>query len=404
LDVEVRNNLLHIYRWEYFWLCLFVIATLAMHFVIINQVKDPILDEAHYAGYYGSTHTPINGDAYSIIHDHKDMRPEHPPLGKLFIVAGIDGLGDNPWGWRVPSIIMGTIGIILFFFVCRSLNMSRRAVNIATFLFAFENFTFLMASVAMLDVFFMTLTLAFFLLYLNRQYVMSGLFIGLAATAKLYAALATPALAIHWLFTKTKQTRWFLLTVFFAIVSFIAFMPLFDFVISRSFQNPLGRIKEMLTLSASLTFANTTHPALSRPWEWLLSYRPMAFWYVPHYTGAISPSVWGTMIPVVLYMIYRTVRQRNDAALFGFAWFFSTYVLWIPISVFTNRVSFIYYFYPSIGALCLGLGLGLNEAREWVSSRQMKVKVPVMAGIVAFLLFHAASFIYLTPVFIHTGY
>ena len=46
---------------------------------------------------------------------------------------------------------------------------------------------------------------------------------------------------------------------------FVAFMPVFDFAISHQFQNPINRIKEMLTLSGSLTFANTTHPALSRP-------------------------------------------------------------------------------------------------------------------------------------------
>jgi dolichyl-phosphate-mannose-protein mannosyltransferase len=398
LDLEVKRLLLRVVKWEFFWLCLMVIATLAMHFVIINDTKEPILDEAHYAGYFGADHKPESGDAYSIIHDHKDLRPEHPPLSKLFIVGGIYALGDNPWGWRVPSIIMGTIGIVLFFFICRRLGMSRRATNIATFLLAFENFTFLMASVAMLDVFFVTLTLAFFLLYLYRQYIFSGLFIGLAATAKLYAAMATPPLLIHWLFTKTKHTRWFILTVVLAPLSFIGWMALFDFAISRTFQNPLLRIKEMLSLSSSLTFYNTTHPALSRPWEWLLSYKPMAFWYPNHYTGAISLDIWLVMIPVVLYMLYRAAK-RNDAGLFGFAWFLGTFVLWIPISIYTNRVSFVFYFYPTIGALCLGLGLGLNEALEWASSRVKKVKIPVTAGVIAFLLFHVAAFVITSPVF-----
>jgi dolichyl-phosphate-mannose-protein mannosyltransferase len=398
LDLEVKRILLRIVRWEFLWLCLMVIATLAMHFIIINDTQDPILDEAHYAGYFGGDHKPDSGDAYSIIHDQKDLRPEHPPLGKLFIVGGIDALGDNPWGWRVPSIIMGTIGIVLFFFICRRLGMSRRATNIATFLLAFENFTFLMASVAMLDVFFVTLTLAFFLLYLYRQYIFSGLVIGLAATAKLFAAMATPPLLIHWLFTKTKHTRWFILTVVLAPLSFIGWMALFDFAISRTFQNPLLRIKEMLSLSGSLTFYKTPHPALSRPWEWLLSYKPMAFWYPNHYTGTVSLDIWLVMIPVVLYMLYRAAK-RNDAGLFGFAWFFGTFVLWIPISILTNRVSFVFYFYPTIGALCLGLGLGLHEALEWASSRVNKVKIPVTAGVIAFLLFHAAAFVITSPVF-----
>jgi dolichyl-phosphate-mannose-protein mannosyltransferase len=421
----VKKLLLRIFKWEYIWLCLIVIATLAMHFSIVDNVKDPILDEAHYAGYFGAEHEPVNGDAYSIIQDHKDLRPEHPPLSKLFIVGGILALGDNPWGWRVPSIIMGTIGIGLFFFICRKLGMSRRAVNFATFLMAFENFSFLMASVAMLDVFFVTLMMAFFLLYLHRRYVLSGIFIGMSAVAKLFAATGTPTLLIHWLFTQQKSvprpeitiypgvtvqtagsineghSKRFIWTVILAPVSFLAWMALFDFSISRTFQNPLARVQEMLSLSGSLKFSNVVHPALSRPWSWLLNYEPMAFWYSPHYTGAISLSVWIFMIPVVLYMLYRAAK-KNDAGLFGFAWFLGTFLVWIPISILTDRVSFIFYFYPTIGALCLGLGLGLNEALEWASSRRNRVKIPVVTAVIIFFLFHIANFVVLTSVFIRS--
>jgi dolichyl-phosphate-mannose-protein mannosyltransferase len=401
--MEVKNRLSRFYRWEYFWLCSIVVVTLAMHFSIINEVNRPILDEVYYAGYYPEQQGDLHyGDAYSIAVLHQDARPEHPPLGKLFIVAGIAILGDNVYGWRVPSVIFGTIGIILLYFICRKLNMSRQAMNIATFLFAFENFSFMFASIAMLDVFFVTLMLAFFWLYLHRAYLSSGVFLGLSALAKLFGAMGAPTLLVHWIFSKTKPPRRFIYTVILAPVSFVAFMPLFDWAITRQFENPLTAIKTMLSLSGSLTFANTTHPALSRPWEWLLNYRPMAFWYTPNYLGAISPSVWGVMIPVVLYMIYRAVKGRHEAGLFGFSWFFGTFLLWIPISILTNRVSFIYYFYPTIGALCLGLGLGLNEALEWGSTRTKRVKILVIAGVAALLLFHVASFIVLSPVFIRT--
>jgi len=380
-----------VYQWEYFWLTLIVLATLGMHFSIITQVDQLILDEAHYVK-----------DAQNIIANSEDLRPEHPPLGKLFIVGGIEALGDNVWGWRVPSILMGTLSVILFYLICRVLGMSRRASSIATFLIAFENFNFLMASVAMLDVFFFTLTLAFFLLYLYRQYILSGLFIGLAAVAKLYAAMGTPTIFIHWLFSKKQKHNWkFALTAILALFSFVAWMPIFDYLISGKWENPGPRIKEMLTLSGSLTFYNVDHPALSRPWEWVLSYRPMAFWYNPHYTGAVNLDVWVVTFPIVLYLLYRAIKG-SEAGLFGFAWFFGMFVLWGPISILTNRVSFIFYYYPAIGALCLGLGLGLNEAIEWVRTKRTRIKVPVIAGLALFFLFHIASFVILSPVFIRS--
>jgi predicted membrane-bound dolichyl-phosphate-mannose-protein mannosyltransferase len=263
VGLEVKRTLARIYHWEYFWLSVIVIVTLAMHLSIVPLPKDPILDEAHYAGFFGETHEPVSGDAYSIIHNHMDMRPEHPPLAKLFIVGGIYAFGDNQWGWRVPSVIMGTIGIILFFFICRRLKLSRRATNIATFLLGFENFTFVQASVAMLDVFYVTLMLAFFLLYLHRQYLLSGVFIGLSALAKLTGVLGAPALFVHYLFTRTRRSAWFAMTLVMAAVSLFAFLPLFDFAITHQLHNPISRIKEMLSLSGSLTFFNVTHPALS---------------------------------------------------------------------------------------------------------------------------------------------
>jgi len=383
----VRKKLLGIINWEYFWLCLCLIITLGMHISIVTQINDLILDEAHYVK-----------DARYIILTQVDQRPEHPPLSKLFIVAGIDTLGDNPWGWRVPGIIMGTISIALLYIICRRLQMSRRGASIATALFAFENFTFMIASVAMLDVFFLTLTLAFFALYLYRQYVLSGIFIGLAALAKLFAATAAPALAIHWFFTKTKQTRWFALTVLLAPVAFIAFIVIFDFAINHQVENPFSRIMNMLSLTGSLKFSNVVHPSLSRPWAWLLNYQPMAFWYAPNYYCALNPNVWMLMIPTTLFMLYRALK-RDDAGLFGFAWFFSTFVLWIPISILTNRVSFIFYFYPTIGALCLGLGLAADKIIDWLPSHSRKIKIPVWSGLAIFFLVHAFSFVVLTPVF-----
>jgi dolichyl-phosphate-mannose-protein mannosyltransferase len=155
----------------------------------------------------------------------------------------------------------------------------------------------------------------------------------------------------------------------------------------------------MLSLSESLTFANVTHPALARPWSWVVNYIPMAYWYSPHYTAAVSFTVWAAIIPVVLYMLYRAAK-RNEAGLFGFAWFFGTYAVWIPISIATNRVSFVYYFYPTIGAFCLGLGAAFSEILDWAKLKTRRTQVSVTALVVAFLVLHFAAFVILTPVFL----
>jgi predicted membrane-bound dolichyl-phosphate-mannose-protein mannosyltransferase len=236
---------------------------------------------------------------------------------------------------------------------------------------------------------------------------LSGVFIGLSAAAKLYGVMGAPALVIHWFFTRQKHTRWFAATVAMSPIAFVGSVALFDFIIARHFVNPLTHIKQMLTLSSSLTFANVVHPNLARPWEWLLNYRPMAFWFAPNtdpnwlggFTAAVSLAIWPLMIPLVLYMTWRAFKG-SDAGLFGMAWFIGTFVLWIPISMATNRVSFIFYFYPTMGALCIGLGMALTELIHWVAHKRKLVKIPIWTGISVIILAHLANFVVLTPVFI----
>ena len=389
--MEIKKNLLRIYHWEHFWLCLLLAVTLAMHFVIIDNPSEHILDEKHYVN-----------DALNIIEEHQTLRPEHPPLGKLFIVSGIKLFGDNPWGWRFFSVFFGTASIVLFYFLCRRLGMSRTATNIATFLLAFENMTFVQASVAMLDVYFYTFMLASFLLYVYRQYIASGVAVGLSILAKLNGALALPTMIIHWLFDRRGRSWWFALTLFMAVAAFILLMPLFDLAIvqdTSALVDPISRTETMSELSSSLTFANVDHPSASRPWEWLIFCRPMAYYYSPHYSAAISYSLWALIIPTFAYLVYKAVRGSN-AGLFGASWFAGTYLLWIPISLITDRVSYIFYFYPTIGAICLGLGLGLAELLGIFKKRKAgKLKWTLLGIVVFILLSHLVSFVILSPVF-----
>lgn len=389
--MEIKRNLYRAYRWEYFWLYLLVVVTLILHVVIIASPSEFILDEKHYVP-----------DALNIIENQETLRTEHPPLAKLFIVAGIKLFGDNPFGWRSFSVIFGTAAIVLFYFLCRRLNMSRDAASIATFLLALENMTFVHASVAMLDVYCLTFMIASFLLYASRRYLSSGVAVGLGALAKLNGALAAPVMFFHWLFRRQGRSRWFALTVVVAPVAFVGLMFLFDLAIVRDFSalvDPISRIKTMLSLSGGLTFTTVDHPAMSRPWEWLLAYKPMGYWFKPHYVAAISPSVWALIMPTFGYMVYRAVKG-SEAGLFGAAWFAGTYLVWIPLSLITDRVSYVYYFYPTIGAICLGLGLGLSRLLDFYRERKPgKLKKTVLSLFIFYLVAHLACFVILSPLF-----
>jgi len=388
--MEIAKRLLNnLNKWEYTWLCFLVIVTLALHFSIIYQPNTLVFDEQHYVK-----------DAQIILEKHTTERTEHPPLGKLMIVAGISLFGDNPVGWRFFPITFGTASVVFFYLICRQLKMSRMASNLATFLLALENLSFVQASVAMLDVFTVTFTLLAFWLYLRRSYPLSAVAVALATLAKLTGVFAILPILLQWLIARRKGWREFVASMVLAPLSFLLLLPALNFIIYRRLTDFISAIDVMFSQSASLTFGNVSHPALSRPWEWLIfpSKAVMAYWYQPHYIGAVSFTVWGLIIPIVIYMAVKAVK-KSDAGLFGILWFAGTYLVWILVSLLTNRVSFVFYFYPTVGAICLGLGMGLSQLIDFWKKRQSgKLRWAAISGVVFFLVLHLAVFIVVAPI------
>lgn len=376
-------------KWEYIWLCLIVVVNLSLHFSFITNPNELVLDEQHYIK-----------DARNIIEKAETQRLEHPPLAKLIIVAGMEIFGDNQWGWRFFPVIFGTAAVVLFYFLCRRLNMSNTAASIATFLLAFENMTFIQASVAMLDVFYVTFMIGAFLLYAHRRYITAGIVVGLSTLSKVIGILAWPVMAIHWLFSRHDRSWLFVVSLLSALVAFVLLMIVFDLAIVRDFSDlvdPINRTKTIFEKSGSLTFATVEHSAASRPWEWVFSYVPMAYRNDPTYTSAISPLLWAFIIPTFAYMIYRAVKG-SSAGLFGAAWFIGIYLIWIPVTLITDRVSYPYYFYPTIGGICIGLGMALSQLLELYQKRiRGKLKWTALSIVICFLLIHFVTLILCSP-------
>ena len=375
-------------RWQHIGLCLLVLIPLILHFIIVMQPGELVLDEFYYVN-----------DARDILDGQGEIRYEHPPMGQAYIVSGVFLFGDNPIGWRFFSVIFGTIGIVLFYLICRKLDMPKDASLFATFLLSLENLSFVKAGVAMLDVYTFTFMLVAFLLYLNGRYLPSGVSVGLSALAKLSGWLVLPVIFLHWLFSSRARPRWFLGLILSVPAAFVLLISLFDLIIWKQMYNPIERIGLLLTQSTAVTFADFTHPASSRPWDWILRPEMMWYWYDPHYIGAISFTVWALIIPAVIYMVFKA-KEGNNAAIFGLSWFAGTYLVWIPMSLITDRLSYVYYFYPTVGAICIGIGLGLSQLLHAGNNKgSIKLRRATMLIVPGYLLLHVAVFVILSPVF-----
>lgn len=126
----------------------------------------------------------------------------------------------------------------------------------------------------------------------------------------------------------------------------------------------------------------------------------MYYWYDPHYISMVSTTVWGLIIPAFIYMIIRA-KKGDNAAKFGLAWFAGLYLVWIPISLITNRISYPYYFYPVVGAIIIGIALAMSQILEREKTKGEKRWRAAKGGIITYLVVHAAFFVIVTPVFSH---
>lgn len=430
-------------------LCLALIL-LVLHLVIIDQVDSHILDEAHYIP-----------EANFIIDGEEPDNPEHPPLGKLIISLGIFIFGDNPFGWRIFSVVFSVAGIILFYLICQKLTTNRYIPLMAAFLFAFDNMVFVMGSVAMLDVFGFALMLAAFLFYLQKQYVSSGFTLALAVLAKLSFILGAFVIVLHWFFAsglasqiwsliigkrtssdetlsedtlsnlteptepmiaitnETDQKQYEIpeappansamgiadnlgmLILKFAIPSIVTFfvlMPFLDYIAMRDFHWPWDRLDTMRDLVSSLKFSNVDHEALSHPWEWIIHPETQWFWYKPTYEANVNWNMWGLIIPGIGYATYPAIRKRDTLCLFAVLWFVFIYLIWIPIELITDRVMFRFYFYPAVGAICLALAYAFYQTLEASSNVENRtLRWGVRIPIIAFFLSHLVLFIIMSP-------
>jgi dolichyl-phosphate-mannose-protein mannosyltransferase len=383
---NIRKKLLQIVKWQHFVICLLVIITLGVHFATIMRPNTYLFDEIYYVA-----------DAKSIITQENTLRPEHPSLGKLFIAAGIQIFGDNPLGWRFFSVIFGTVCIILIYLISRQLNMSRIATGITTLLFTFENLNFIQAGTAMLDVYSLTFMIAAILLYLRGNLISSGLCAGLSALTKLNGVLVLGIFFLFWLFAERRKWQDIVIPIFSTIISFFIIMPILDYAVSHQLLNPIQRLGYMLNVAGSLTSFGDYISAASYPWDWLMNRGILFYSYDPQYIAAISFSISLLIVPCVLYLIYK-VFKKNRAALLALAWFACTYLPWIFASLVFHRIMYIYYFYPIVGALCIGIGLGLYDIFEkWKNNRQNKLLLFGVILIPAYLAIHLAIFLILSP-------
>ncbi len=353
---------------------------------------------------------PHNYDAGSCSYNYFD--PE-PPLSKEIIAAGMwaDGwyrahfqdakgdlidLGFNTYGWRIASMLFGTLCIPMMYLFARRLWSNRLFAIAAATLVCFDGMFFVQSRIGMIDIFPIFFILTAYYLFLvhiqSRSYdssmlslVALGTVLGIGIASKwivlaawgsiglfLLIRLALSALQLEWgppIF-RAPGLYWpryvavgiLALILIPAAIYLISWYPFFA-------RGQFHTLSDLIDYQVqSVNYHRTlvaTHPYGSPAWSWPFLARPVL--YYAEYQSATggpgigfdlftgqplwarisnlgNPWIWWTSLPALVSLPYFIVRHRSFPAAVILLGFLSQYLPWFPIT----RVLFMYHMFGGL--------------------------------------------------------
>lgn len=320
-----------------------------------DQVYGCIMDEVFYvpaaqhmlAGAQCTVGAPRDTSAY--------CNPEHPPLTKALIAAGMAIFGAySAVGWRFMIALLGSFSIPLIFGIAWKVSGSKKLAFLSALLLSLDVLFFSQSSGALLDIPPVFFGLAAFFVYVANlrwwkfdRYIIAGVLLGAAALSKETAIFTVMALVSYILFfgggTRLGRLYSALKVGLVVVLVFAGGMQAYDSALaSTAFPTFVQHVSYMLSYGSSLIanklacqpttgywclYANDPGGPPILPIDWLLYYSPIGYYIVSvtvnpgnlhfvsigYYGVTNLLETWTTFIwvPLVAYTLYRYFRSKQ---------------------------------------------------------------------------------------------
>jgi predicted membrane-bound dolichyl-phosphate-mannose-protein mannosyltransferase len=283
---------------------------------------------------------------------------EHPPLAKYIIGLSMLTLGDEPVNWRIPGIIAGAITILLVYLMVAKL-IKNEFIALFVYLFAFTDPIFkAMSSIAMLDIyaaFFMTLSAW---LAMRRNYFLSALAVGLAASCKLNGVFSAGALFLFMIIGymadalksshARRRRRWRAfrqvlrekadkLILYPIVIPFLVWL-LFNLplIVNLGFQKWFGEV------TGGLGWFITPKTGGSAPWGWFINQDVFWMSFNPDVSASVNSIIY-FMALIALIFIPHLARKVNRNYFVPGLWFIMTFLGFTFVYILGNRSLYSFY-------------------------------------------------------------
>jgi 4-amino-4-deoxy-L-arabinose transferase-like glycosyltransferase len=318
-----------------------------------------------------------------------DPNLEHPPLGKAFIDASMWAFGDNGFGWRLPSLLLGIASVVLVYAIVRRLSPDGWLAVLAATIFAFDNLVFVHSRIATLDMPMLTFMLLAVWFWFRGWHLAAGIACGIALLVKLPAVLGLGALVllglgpvvIRAVRDRELDIRALRPTAALVLASAVVFLGglwLLDLAFTQ-YAMPWAHLRHMWDFGFAV---NTRHGAASntsKPWWWLINEVKMTYYNQGvkltvnghqvgsrtdvNFLGVMNPFVAGAAPLAVSYAAWRAWRLRDALSVFVLVWIATNYLIYYPLVLIEQRTTYFYYILPTVAAYAIAIAQLLREPR-----------------------------------------
>jgi dolichyl-phosphate-mannose-protein mannosyltransferase len=300
-----------------------------------------------------------------------DPTPYHPPLAKLLIALSIYMIGDNGFGWRLPSALFGSVAVLLFYLLLKNVA-GKKVALIGAFLFSFDSLIFALSRIGMLDIFTLTFMLLGFYLYFAGRPYMSAVSMALSTLTKLPGASGVVVVAIVevalFLQNRPGSRSWRSLVGWISkYAATYASSLLLTLAVLDYFWVGYGDFFRPFVLAQqSIEPHEVSCPSgiISCPWQWLINQIPIHFSILSFkLTFAMNPAILFFAVPAIIYSTYRYIRGRSLFGLFNVVWFLVTYLPYYPPAILSHTATYIFYFVLAMPSVCAAVAYVIVDRR-----------------------------------------
>jgi len=371
-------------------LLLVLLASVLSRLVLLPKPDGALIfDEAYYvnaARIILHLHV-VPGAPYADAVPGLDPNTEHPPLGKVLIAGSMRLFGDDAFGWRIPSVAAGIAAVLLVYGVVRAVGGDRWTGTLAAALLTFDNLALVHSRIGSLDM----MLVAFLLLgawcALRGWPIVAGIAFALAALVKVTGILGPAAVVLYegvlWGWARrdaassgSRQLRSIASLILAFVSAWLLGLWWLDSAFS-AFSSPLAHLQHIFEFGTSLTRDRVINQE-SYPWQWLANEVQMTYlrtdaqiivngevtgsYPVIFFRGAMNPFVIAAAPLGVGFALWRTITARDRLGLWVVTWVAAMYLPFVVLALALHRVSYIFYFLPTLPAVAVGVALFLRRA------------------------------------------